>query len=61
MPTGFTQLGGYATIDASVTYRLTPAIELTASLRNLANERYVRTVGTPEPGRNVLLSLRGSL
>jgi outer membrane receptor protein involved in Fe transport len=61
VPTGFVRLRSYATFDAQATYRLTPALAISASLRNLANERYERTVGTPEPGRNVFVILHGSL
>ncbi len=61
VPTGFTRLGGFATLDMSASFRLSPALQISASLRNLANERYERTVGTPEPGRNVFVSLRGTL
>ncbi len=61
VPTGFTRIGGFATLDMSASYRLSPALEISASLRNLADERYDRTVGTPEPGRNLFVSLRGRL
>jgi outer membrane cobalamin receptor len=61
VPTGFDRIDGYATFDASASYRLSPALTITASLRNLANEHYERTLGTPEPGRNVFVTLRGSL
>jgi vitamin B12 transporter len=61
VPTGFVRLGGYATLDAQASYRLSPALTLSASLRNLANECYARTVGTPEPGRNLFVSLHGTL
>jgi vitamin B12 transporter len=61
VPTGILRLRSYATFDAQATYRLTPALAVSASLRNLANERYERTVGTPEPGRNVFVTLHGSL
>jgi vitamin B12 transporter len=61
VPTGFTRLGSFATIDAQATYRLNPRLEVQAAVRNLTSERYTRTVGTPEPGRSVFVSLHGTL
>lgn len=61
VPTGLIRMQGFATLDAQASFRLTDNLELRTALRNLANERYFRTVGTPEPGRTVFVSLHGSL
>ncbi len=61
VPTGFVRGDGFATLDAQVGIRLHPGLELRASLRNLTATDYERTVGTPEPGRNVFFSLIGSI
>jgi vitamin B12 transporter len=61
VPTGFVRLSGYATLDAQVRFRLNRVLELHASLRNLGGERYARTIGTPEPGRNLFVSLHAAL
>ena len=61
VPTGFARLEGYATIDAQAMFRLNRVLELRASVRNLGGERYARTIGTPEPGRNVFVSLHGAI
>lgn len=59
VPTGLTRLDGYATLDFQATYTLSPALTISANLRNLADASFERTVGAPEPGRNVFLSLQG--
>lgn len=61
VPTGPVRMQGFATLDAQASYKLNTHLELRAALRNLADERYFRTVGTPEPGRTVFVSLHGSL
>lgn len=61
VPTGFVRLGGHATLDLEATWRLSPALSISASLRNLADEQFQRTIGTPEPGRNMFVSLTGTL
>jgi len=61
VPAGFVPIGGDATLDLQATWRRSPALALSASLRNLADERYQRTVGTPVPGRNVFVSLTGTI
>ena len=61
VPTGFVEVDGFATLDAQAALRLRQGLELRASLRNLTGKNYQRTVGTPEPGRNVFFSLIGSI
>lgn len=61
VPTGFRRLDRFATLDAQVAVRLRPGLELRGSLRNLMDEQYSRTIGTPEPGRNVFVALHGNL
>ncbi|MEZ5743936.1 MAG: TonB-dependent receptor [Sphingomonadaceae bacterium] len=61
VPTGFVRLGGFETLDAQVIWQALPGIELRAALRNLTNSDYARTIGTPEPGRNVFISLQAAL
>lgn len=61
VPTGFAELDGFTTLDAQVALRLRPGLELRASLRNLTGDDYQRTIGTPEPGRNVFFSLIGTI
>ena len=61
VPTGFVTIDNFATLDAQLAFRLRPGLELRAALRNVADTRYARTIGTPEPGRNVFISLHGSL
>lgn len=61
VPTGFVQQEGFATLDAQFAVHLRPGLELRASLRNLTDTHYERTIGTPEPGRNVFFSLIGSI
>ncbi len=61
IPTGMRTQASFATLDAQVGLRLRPGLELRASLRNLTDADYERTVGTPEPGRNVFISLIGSI
>jgi outer membrane cobalamin receptor len=61
VPTGFVRVDGHATLDLEASWRLSSSLAISASLRNLADERFERTVGTPEPGRNVFVSLTGAL
>lgn len=61
VPTGFVRQDSFATLDAQVGLSLRPGIELRASLRNLTDTSFQRTVGTPEPGRNVFFSLIGTI
>lgn len=61
VPTGMLRMRGFATLDVEATIALRPGLELRATLRNLTDERYFRTIGAPKPGRNVFVSLHGSL
>ncbi len=61
VPTGFIRMKGFSTFDAQATLALMPGLKLRASLRNLADERYLRTVGTPEPGRTLFVAIHGAL
>lgn len=61
VPTGFERVAGFATFDTQVTLRLSHGLHLVGSLRNLTDKRYYRTIGTPEPGRNVFVSLRADI
>ncbi|MCB2047518.1 MAG: TonB-dependent receptor [Novosphingobium sp.] len=61
VPTGFVRMPGFATFDAQAGLALGHGLEVRAALRNLADKTYSRTIGTPEPGRTVFVSLHGSL
>jgi outer membrane cobalamin receptor len=61
VPTGFQRLGGYEQASAEVTWRIVPDVELSLAVRNLFDQRSYRTIGTPEPGRNVFVALRKTL
>lgn len=61
VPTGFERLDGFETIGAEIGWKLSPHLEIRGVFRNLTDEDYSRTIGTPEPGRNFFVSFRGSL
>ncbi|MGI9170107.1 MAG: TonB-dependent receptor plug domain-containing protein [Caulobacteraceae bacterium] len=49
---------GFVLADIAAGWRLTPRLELTARITNLADRRYQETLGYGEPGRMVLVGLR---
>ena len=61
IPTGSVRLEGFATLDAQASLTVLKGFEVRAALRNLADKRYFPTVGTPEPGRTLFVSLHGTL
>ncbi len=59
-----TVVPGYATVEAGVSYRVSPALELGLRARNLLDRAYPgdnEPGAVLAPGRSVLLSLRGTL
>ena len=61
VPTGFVPLNSFVTVNAQLRIELREGLALRAALRNLADTRYFRTIGTSEPGRNVFISLNASI
>ncbi len=49
---------GFVLADIAAGWRLTPRVELTARVTNLADRRYQETLGFGEPGRMVLVGVR---
>ncbi|MGI8839264.1 MAG: TonB-dependent receptor plug domain-containing protein [Caulobacteraceae bacterium] len=49
---------GFALADIAAGWRLTPRVELTARVTNLADRHYQETLGYGEPGRMVLVGVR---
>ena len=57
IPTGFQTLEGHELLHAQIEWALTPSIELTLAVRNIGDQQYYRTIGTPEPGQNFHLGV----
>ncbi|MBC2667304.1 TonB-dependent receptor [Novosphingobium flavum] len=55
-PVRYYETGGYAIANLSLTYAVTPQVELGIAARNLFDEYYVLTDGFPEPGRSFSLT-----
>ncbi len=57
-------VGGYALVDGAVSYRLSDLLQLYLTGRNLLDKSYYATaddVGVLEPGRTLVLGLRGTM
>ena len=49
---------GFVTANLNGTYRLSDAVDLTARIENLADERYQQVLGYGEPGRSAYVGVR---
>ncbi len=58
VPTGFVRNPGFETLGMDATWAISGAIELFGSLRNATDDTFTRSVGFPEPGRNIFVGLR---
>ena len=61
IPTGLIRQDGHVELDASVRYRLSPAVRLEMALRNLTDTDYQDAVGFPARGPSVRATLRATI
>lgn len=61
VPTGFVRNPGFESLGFDANWAVTDQIELFGSLRNATDSIFTRSVGFTEPGRNVLVGVRGRM
>lgn len=57
IPTGLIEADSHVTVDTGVTVKLSPNFSLAMVLKNLSDEDYEQSVGTPAPGRMARFAL----
>lgn len=60
VPTGFIRNPGFETLAADAEWAVSNVITIFGAVRNLTDADFERTVGFPEPGRNVFVGVKSS-